>query len=72
MIKITWLRESHDCGKCGEELIAPDRCAFISEERACHFWVCSHCGYEFETFSDLKAPLLPVVVEPLPPFVLAA
>jgi len=71
MIKITGLRESHDCGKCGEELIAPDRSTFISEERVCHSWVCSTCGYEFETFSDLKAPLLPVAAEPHLPVVLA-
>ena len=72
MTKMIGRRQSHDCGRCGEELIAPDRCAFISEDRACHFWICSHCGYEFETFTDLKAPLLPVVIEPHLPVGLAA
>ena len=63
MTKVAALRELHDCGKCGEELIAPDRCTFVSEDRVCNFWVCAHCGNEFETYCDLKLPVPQAIVQ---------
>lgn len=72
MTTLASLWEQHDCSRCGEELIAPDRSAFVSEDRVCHFWVCSHCGHEFETFSDLKPALPASVVEAFMPSLLVA
>ena len=72
MTKITSLRGPHNCARCGEELIAPDRSTFVSEARVYHFWVCAHCGDEFETYGVLTASLTPKIVEVRLPTLLVA
>ena len=72
MTTLASLRRSCACLRCGQELVAPDRSLYVTEEQAHHFWVCSKCGYQFETFSNLKASLLPAVMETHLPTLLVA
>jgi hypothetical protein len=37
------------CGKCGEQLIAPEWSEFVSERLILNLWSCSRCGDRFET-----------------------
>ena len=56
-------------GRSLSRLIGPRS---LSEARVCHFWVCAHCGDEFETYSVLTASLTPKIVEAHLPTLLVA
>jgi transcription elongation factor Elf1 len=42
-----------ECGRCGEEIIAPESSGFLAEGQIRNFWCCSYCGHEFETSVDV-------------------
>ncbi len=62
MPTIASLRQSHTCTRCREELIAPERSLYLSEDTVANIWVCRHCGYEFETSMNLHPSLTPEVI----------
>jgi uncharacterized protein with PIN domain len=45
------------CDRCGQELIAPERSAYVMEDQIRHIWQCSSCGHIFGTSVDLRAAM---------------
>jgi hypothetical protein len=37
------------CAQCGTTLFAPEWSELVSDTRVRHLWVCSACGYSYET-----------------------
>lgn len=37
------------CAQCGKMLFAPEWSEYINERHVRHLWMCSACGYDFET-----------------------
>ena len=66
---------TQDCIRCGEQLIAPDRCKYVDEEFVCYLWTCPKCGCQFESSACLyqeAKPLPPEIVEAFLPSLLVA
>ena len=42
-------RPAIPCAQCGKMLFAPEWSEYINDRQARHLWMCSACGYDFET-----------------------
>jgi hypothetical protein len=47
-------RPTIECGKCGEQLLVPERSEYIDECSVRHFWVCEACDCAFETTTRMR------------------
>jgi hypothetical protein len=41
------------CHQCHDDVIAPNRSEYVSEDQIRHIWSCESCGHEFEMSVNL-------------------
>lgn len=47
------------CAQCGKMLMAPEWSEYISRRQVRHLWMCTACGYDFETLVVFPAETAP-------------
>lgn len=58
MRTVTTIRDSKFetiCAKCGYALIAPEWSEFVVDGLVLNLWICTKCGYRFETEAYMPA-----------------
>lgn len=43
------------CPECAAQVVAPERSAFVGEDRVRHSWLCDECGTAFASFAAFGA-----------------